>query len=262
VKHEVKRGSCSAFLQFSQEFVSKAGRGTLSYLFPMPENGLIRIFFNAEARSGGVTDDANHSNRILLKSFVWIADGSDDPTVKVCYPADVVYNGKIGDIVKKTVDGDVAPQGILCRCSKTLFSYALTLLRLCFFKFRSAPKSGEFDDLPSPEKDVDQSEPASDDSAVSEESADLVRVSVRGHVEVFWKLSEEQIPYAAADKISQKPVSVKTVKYLQRFFIDHFSRNGVSVSWNNGRGHKGLIPMAKELDDPGENRKNNNRKDD
>jgi hypothetical protein len=108
----------------------------------MPEDGLIRVFFNGEARSGGMADDANHSDRILLKSLVRIADGSDDPLVEVGYPANVVYNGKICDIVKKAVNGDVAPQGILCRCSKTLFSYELTLLGFCFFKFRSAPKSG------------------------------------------------------------------------------------------------------------------------
>jgi hypothetical protein len=257
----VKRRSCCAFLQFSQEFVSKAGWRALPYFFSVPEDGLIRIFFNAEAGSGGMTDDANHSYRILLKSFVGIADGSDDPTVEIGYPAHVVYNGKICDIVKKAVDGDVPSKGILCRRAETLLSHKLALLRFCFFKFRSAPKRGQFDDFPSPEKDVDQSEPASDDAAVSEEIADLMRVGVRGHVEIFRDLSEKQIPYAATDEISQKPVSVKAVEDLECLFIDHFSRNGVLVSWNNDRGHKRSIPMAKELHDPGEDRKNNDRKD-
>jgi hypothetical protein len=53
---------------------------------------LISPVLNGESGSGGMADDSNHPNRILLKSFIGIADGSDDPMLKVNHSADIVDN--------------------------------------------------------------------------------------------------------------------------------------------------------------------------
>jgi hypothetical protein len=82
--------SCRPFAEFPQEFIPKARRRTILYLFPMPEDRLVGLAFNGKSGSSGMADDPNHSDRILLKSFVGVTDGSDDLSLEVSHPADVV----------------------------------------------------------------------------------------------------------------------------------------------------------------------------
>jgi hypothetical protein len=168
----------------------------------MPEDGLVGLVFNGKPGSGGMTDDPNHSNRILLKSLIGVTDRSDDPLLQVGHPADVVQDGEICDIIEKTIHRDIPPQGILRRRSKTVCPNDIAFFCLNLLKIRPTPKSGYFDDLPSLKENMNQSEPAADDPTVSKEGINLVGVSIGGHIEIFRDLSEEKVPNASADEIS------------------------------------------------------------
>jgi hypothetical protein len=178
----------------------------------MPEDGLIGPLLNREPSSGGMTDDPNHSGRILLKSFVWIADGSNDLMFEVSHSSDVIDNRKICNIVEEAVNGDVTAQRIFLGCAKTFPPDEFALFCLYFFEFGSTPESGYLDDLSFSEKYVDQSEPAANDPTISEESVDLMGVRIRGDVKVFGDLSKEEISNTSTDEIGQKPMSVKSVE--------------------------------------------------
>jgi hypothetical protein len=201
LEHEVERGFRHAFFQFPEKFISKSRGRTFSYLFPMLEYGLIGLVFNGESGSGGMADDPNHSDRILLKPFIRIADGSDDPSLKVSHSADIVYDGEICNIVEKAIDRDVSTKGIVCWCSKTLLSNELSFFCLDFFEFRSATKSGYLDDLSSFKKYMNQSEPSANDTTIFKKGIDLMGVSIGGDIEIFWDLSDEKIPKASSNEI-------------------------------------------------------------
>jgi hypothetical protein len=111
---------CRALAEFPQEFISKTRGGTSLYLFPVPEDRLVGLAFDGKPGSGGVADHPYHPGRILLKSFVRVTDGSDDVSLEVSHPTDVVYDGEVRNIIEKTIDRNVSPQGILRRRSKTV----------------------------------------------------------------------------------------------------------------------------------------------
>jgi hypothetical protein len=178
----------------------------------MPEDGLVGLVFNGESGSGGMADDSDYSNRVLLESFVGIADGSNDLMLEVSYSTDIVDNGKICNIIKKSINRDVAAQGVLFRRPKTLFPDEFPFFCLYFFEFRSAPESGYLDNLSPLKKDLNQSESTSNNPAVFKESIDLMGVRIGGHVKVFRDLSEEEISNTSTNEISEEPVSVKAVE--------------------------------------------------
>jgi hypothetical protein len=209
----------------------------LLYFSAVPEDGLVGLVFDGKPGSGSMADDPDHSNRVLLKSLIGITDRSDDLLLEVFHPADVVYDGEIRNIIEKTIDRDIPSQGILCRRPKTVCPDDLPFFGLDFLKFRSTPKSGYFDDLPSLEENMDQSESSADDPAVSKKGVNLMGVSIGGHIEIFRGFSEEKIPDASTDEISQKSVLMETIEDFQGFFINHFSGNRVLHSWNDELGH-------------------------
>jgi hypothetical protein len=159
-----------------------------------------------------MADDSNHSNRVLLKSLIGVTNRSDDLSLQVGHPADVVQDGEICDIVEKAIDRDIPAQGIIGRRPKTVCSYDLPVFCLDFLKLRSTPKSGHLDDLSPLEKNMHQPESATNDPAVLKEGINLMRVSIGGHIKIFRSLSEEKVSNASADEISQESVSMQTVK--------------------------------------------------
>jgi hypothetical protein len=168
----------------------------------MPEDGLVGLVFNGKSGSGGMADDPNHSHRILLESFVGVADRSDDLSLQVGHPTDVVYDGEIGDIIEKTVHCDIPPKSILRRRSKTVRPNDIPFFCLDFLEFRSTPKSRHFDGLSSLKENVNQPESAADDPAVSKEGINLMGVGISGHIEIFRGFSKKKIPDASAYEIS------------------------------------------------------------
>jgi hypothetical protein len=198
----MKRGFCYALFQFPQEFISKPGKRTSSYLFSVMDDRLIRPAFNSKSGSGGMAYDANHSDRILVKSFIRIADGLNDPMLEVSDSTDIVDNGKICNIVEKAINRDISAQGILCRGSKTFFSDDLASFCFHFLEFRSTPESGYLNDLSSFKKNMGQPKPASNNSTILKESIDLMGVRIGGDIKVFRELSEEEISNTSTDEIS------------------------------------------------------------
>jgi hypothetical protein len=136
-----------------------------------------------------MADDPDHPDRILLKPFIRVTNGPDDPSLEIGHPADMVNNGEICNIVEKAIDGDVSALGIVLRCSKTVCPDDIPFLRLYLLEFRTAPKRRDLDDLSAFEEDLNQSKSSTDDAAVSEKVIDLLGVSVGRDIEVFWDLS-------------------------------------------------------------------------
>jgi hypothetical protein len=62
-------------------------------------------------------------------------------------------------------------------------------------------KSRNFNDLSPFKKDLNQSESAADDPAVSKKSVDLMGVSVGGDIEIFWDPPDEEVANASSNKI-------------------------------------------------------------
>ena len=88
--HQIEGGLSYTFLKISEELISNTRKGTFPYLFAMPDNGLVGLVFNGKSCSGGMADDSNHSDRVLLEPFIWIADCSDVMLLEVRHPSDVI----------------------------------------------------------------------------------------------------------------------------------------------------------------------------
>jgi hypothetical protein len=202
LEHPFQGGSRRALLEFSQKFVSKARGRTLLYVTPVPEDSLVSLVFNGKPGSGGMADDTDHSNRILLESLIGITDRSDDLSLEVGHPVHIIYDGKIRDIVKKTIHRDIPSQSVLCRRPKSVCPNDIPFFCLDFLKFGSTSKSGNFDDLSSLEENMNQSESAADDPAVLKESVDFMGMGIGGYIEIFRSFSEKKIPDGSADEIS------------------------------------------------------------
>ena len=167
----------------------------------MLNNGLVGLVFNGESSSSGMADHPNHSDRILLKSFTRITDGSNDPSLEVCDSANIIYNREICNIVEKAINRDVPAQGILRGRSKTVCPDDIPFFRFYLFKFWPAPKSGYLDDLSPSKKYLDLFKSAANDPAVFKEGIDLMGVSIGGDIKIFWDPFQEEVPDASPDEI-------------------------------------------------------------
>jgi len=207
------------------------------YLFAVPEDGLVGLVFNMKPGSSGMANDPDHSNRILVKSFIGFTDRSDDLLLEVGHPADVIDDGEICNIIKETIHRDIAPQSVFRRSSKTVCPNDIPFFCLDFLKFRPTSKSGYFDDLSSFEENMNQSESTADNAAVSKEAIDLMGVGVGGYIEILRGFSEEKIPDASTDEISHKSMLMETIEDFQCFIINHSTRNRMFCSWNDELDH-------------------------
>jgi hypothetical protein len=212
----------------------------------MTEDSLVCFFFDGEPGSAGMPDDTNHSDRVLEESFIGVTNDPDDPALQVAHAVHVINNGEIGDIIKEAVNGEIAAERILLGCSKAVHSDGIPVVGRDLFEFRMASKGGDLDDLSALKKDMNEPEPATDDSAVAEEGLDLAGVGVGGDIKILGDPSDEKVPDTSANQIGKEPMSMKTVKNLQGLFIDTLSRNGVLRPGNNDGGHN--VPLTEELE--------------
>ena len=203
------------------------------YLLPMPENRLVSLAFNRETRSGGMANDPNHSDRILLESFIGVADGSNNMSLEVGHPANVVHDGEIRNVIEEAVDREVPSQGIFRRRSKTICPKDGSICCVNLLEFRSTPKRGYLDGLFSLEENMNESETSADDPAVLKKGINLMGVGIGGNIEIFRGLAEEKVTNTSPDQISQESVPVKAVEDFQSLLIDHSSRDGMFRSWND-----------------------------
>jgi hypothetical protein len=74
---------------------------------------------------------------------------------------------------------------------------------------------------------VRESEPATDDPAVAEESLDVVRMSARADVEVLGTTMQQQIAYAAPHEIRLEVGCVEAIQDAEGIGIDVLPREAV-----------------------------------
>lgn len=213
-KHQCKGRLGHALSQISKKFIPETRRGTLVYFIVMSKEGLMGWFVDGEPSPGGVANHSDHPDGVLLESLIRIADGPNDPSVKVGHSTDIVNDRKIGDIVEEPIDGNVPSEGILCRSTKAVSSNNISSLRLNLFEFRVTSKSRDLNNLPAFEEDMDQSKPTTDDPAISKEAVDLMGMGIRGDIKIFWDSTQEEITNTSPHKIGQEPMAVKAVEDL------------------------------------------------
>jgi hypothetical protein len=106
-KHQSERRLDHTLFKISKKFIPDTGRGTLLYFIPMSKDGPVGWVIDAKSGSAGMTNNADHPDRVLLKSFIRISDGPYYPSFKIGHPAHIVDKGKVGNAVEKAVDRDV-----------------------------------------------------------------------------------------------------------------------------------------------------------
>jgi hypothetical protein len=132
--------------------------------------------------------------------------------LEVGHPADIIYNGKICNIVEKAIDCEVAAKSILLWFSKTVYPDGIPFFCLYLLKFRPTAEGGNLNDLSPFKKDLNQSKSASDDPAVFKEGIDLMGASIGGNIEVLRNLPEKKVTDASSNETSKKPVSMEAVE--------------------------------------------------
>jgi hypothetical protein len=222
-EHEIEGRPGSPLSQVPEEFVPNAGGRTGIYFFPVPGDGFIRLFLDGKSRSTCMTDHPDHPDGVLLVPFVRLPDGSNDPSFKVGHPANIIDNGKIPDVVKEAVNGDIPAEGVFLRGPEAVRADDLSLLRLLFFILRSASESRNLDNLTAFKEDVNQAKTASDNPAVSKKTGDFMGMGIGDYVKVFRDFSQKEIAYATSYQAGLKSMMMKPVEDFQRLFIDQFS---------------------------------------
>ena len=167
----------------------------------MAKNGLVGGFFNRESGSAGMTDHADHPDRVLLKSLLWIANGPYHPLFKISHPSDIVDDRKIGDVVKKAIDRDVSSKRIFLWSSKTVRQNDASILRLNLLEFRPASKGGDLHNLSPFKEDMDESESAADDPAVPEERVNLIRMGIGDNIKILRSSPQEKVTDTSSNKV-------------------------------------------------------------
>jgi hypothetical protein len=170
-----------------------------------------------------MADHPDHSNGILFESFLRIADRSDHPLFKILHPSHEVNDRKIGNIVKKTIDGNVAAKGILTGRSKTVCPDNRPIFGFNFFVLRSTSKSRNLNNLSSFKEDLNEPKPPPDDSAVPEEGVHLMGVGICGDIKILRDFSQKEIPDASSDEKGQESVVMETIENFKGLFIDPLS---------------------------------------
>jgi len=220
LKHQLERGLGSPFLQVAKELVPDTGGRAFLDLVTVFHNGLDGLRVDREACPRGMTDNADHPDRVLLEPLVRVADGSDDSPPEIFHSPHTVDDRKIRDVVKKTVNRDVAAQGIFLRGAEALCPDDLPVFVLGLLKLGLTAEGGNLDNLSPFEKDVDQTESSADHPAVSEEVPDLLGMGVGGNVEVLWSLSQEEITDTPSHQIGQKAVPAEAIEDLECLFVN------------------------------------------
>ena len=207
------------FAKVPQKFIPDPGAGAKVQFGHMPEQGLIGFFFDAKTGAGRVPDHPDHPDRVLMEFFVRIADAADDAVLEIFQPSDVIDERKIPGVVKNPVDRNIPPQSVFRRGPEGVFSLRVGGF-LLFLELRLAPESGDLDELSSPEKHMGDAETAADEPRVAEDFLDLMRVGIRGQIEIFRGLFQKKVADTSADQVGNKPVIPEPVKNLQGFRVD------------------------------------------
>ena len=102
-------------MKILQEFVPHPGRGAGADEVPLGQDFLPGRGVDGEADAGGVAQHPQHAHRVPLEAHRRVPDNPDAPGFQVLHASHVIHQGKVGDVVKQAVDGQVPALGILRR---------------------------------------------------------------------------------------------------------------------------------------------------
>src|SRR5690606_12973156 len=125
------------------------------------------------------------------------ADHADYAASQIFQTAYVIDDGKIGDVIEKRIDRDIASEGVFIGSAER--GIGVDVLGALFF--RLLPEGGHLDDLPSLEPYMGEPEPSADEHAVGKKLLHLPGPGIGDYIEILWLLSEEQIPDRPAHQV-------------------------------------------------------------
>ena len=198
----------------------------------MAGDGLGAVGVDREVQARGEAHGAEHAHGVFAEADVGVSDRTQRLLGEVAQATGVVDDLRGGDVVEEGVDREVAAQRVLLggaeRVVRALVegAWRAGVGRLDLVGLRRAPEGGGLDLLVA-EADQREAEAAADDERVAEEPADLVRVRVRGDVEVLRGASEEEVSHAAADEVGGEAGLVEPVQDGDGVWIDGFDGDGL-----------------------------------
>jgi hypothetical protein len=164
-------------------------------------------------------DGANDAYRVFWKTPVWIANGSQNPRVKVEEPAHKIVNLPSLHIVHQRIDGKIPSDGVIPRTSEEVFC-GVTRGDVVLAG-GPPPKCRHLDDFVVFEKEVGQSEASSDKPAVAKNPAYLCGKRRGGDIEVFWTLSKEDVPHTTAHEKRVIAESIQTTDHFHGIYVEY-----------------------------------------
>ncbi len=211
------------------------------------------FFFHREAEQGGKPYRPQHPHRVFLKPDRRVAYGADDAGRQVGKTAAVVYDREIGNVVGKSIDGEVAAQGVFFGGAVdvvpqdhavVIFQHVrvplplLHSVRLNRFRFRFirclGTKGCHLDDL-FLEVNVREAEAPTDQTAAAEQPLHLSGGGVGDDVKILRFPSEQEIAHATADERRNKAVILQPVENTQGIRAHERAGDPVLLTRDNRR---------------------------
>ena len=182
-----------------------------------PSDAFKGRLIDREVQPGGERDGPKHSDRILEKPRLRIANRSHQAGTEIVEPADVIDDRKRSDVVEQGIDREVAAEGVfLGRAKRVVAMEKVRIAAGRFSRLVIRRRNAILDDLfarlhlPAKRRDLDHFEselhmrepkPPTDDPAVPKQFLDLIRMGRRADVEILGATAEQQVPDASANEI-------------------------------------------------------------
>ena len=226
-QHQFEEGSGRGAAEVLEQLVPHPGRGAGPDQVPFGQDLPPGRGVDAKADAGRMAQHPQHTHRVAYEAHRRVADHPDAAGLQVFHAIDEIHQGKVADVVKQGVDGQVPALGVLRRGAEGVVLGGRGVLVLDFVEFRTAPEGGDLDDVAAPKKDLDQPEALADDAAVAEEFAQFPGPGVSDHVEILGLSPQEQVPDPAAHQIGSIAGVEQPIEDLQGLQFDIFPGDGV-----------------------------------
>src|ERR1039458_5760723 len=151
-----------------------------------------RFWLDRKTQPRGETHGAQQPQMIFAKTFLRHADGADDFCAQIFFAADPVVDFFCERIVEQSVHREIAAQRIGLGVGENNFLRAAAILVI-----RLGAKRGHLKLLPALDHD-DDAEFSADGNGFAEQFFHLLRLGVRGDVEILRLAAEQKIAHAAA----------------------------------------------------------------
>jgi hypothetical protein len=184
----------------------------------LPDNRPPRILLNPKIKVGSQTDTPEHTDRVLLKPYIRVADTADESCFEIPPSSHVIDHGIVSNVVVEGINRKVSTEGVFHRSAEGIVSLdeeALTLFANLLFLLRLLAKGRDLDYLASLEHDMGDLEPSSHESAVGKDLFQPSGLGVGCHIEVAGVLGQKEIPHSAAAQVGDVPGAPQTVENLQ-----------------------------------------------